>query len=128
MGLDLVEVNPNSRPPVCKIIDHGKYKYEQSKKQSETRKNQAKTQLKQIKFRPKTDIHDLEFKIRNARKFLEAGNKVQFEVRFKGRENAHPDEGRNLLEQVFRELADIIKIERAPLYENKSMIAVVAPK
>ena len=92
-GLDLVEVAPNSRPPVCKIIDYGKWKYEEKKKKNEAKKKAAKTETKQIKFRPKTDSHDLDFKTKNARKFLEEGYKVQFEVRFRGRENAHPDTG-----------------------------------
>lgn len=128
LGLDLVEVSPNARPPVCKIMNFGKWKYEQSKKKRDAKKSQSKNTVKQIKFRPRTDIHDLEFKTRNARKFLQEGHKVQLEVRFKGRENAHPDVGRATLDKVIMELSDIAKIERAPFYENRSMTAVVVPK
>lgn len=127
-GLDLVEVAPNSRPPVCKIIDYGKWKYEEKKKKNEQRKNAAKNETKQIKFRPKTDSHDLEFKTRNARKFLEEGYKVQFEVRFKGRENAHPDTGKALLDRVLEELVDVAKLEQAAIYQNRSMTMIVGPK
>lgn len=127
-GLDLVEVSPNTRPPVCKILDYGKWKYDEKKKKNEQKKNATKTELKQIKFRPKTDTHDLEFKIRNARGFLEEGYKVQFEVRFKGRENAHPDTGKALLDKVLGELLDIAKLERAAIYQNRSMTMIVGPK
>lgn len=127
-GLDLVEVAANSRPPVCKIIDYGKYKYEEKKKQNEIKKRAASSETKQIKFRPKTDQHDIEFKTRNARKFLNAGHKIQFEVKFKGRENAHPETGKAVLDKVLRELTDVAKLERPAKYENKSMIMVVGPK
>lgn len=128
LGLDLVEVSPNTRPPVCKIIDYGRYKYEQTKKESERKRKQHRVQLKQIKLRPKTDDHDLNFKVRAARRFLEEGNKVQFEVRFRGRENAHPEEGEYLLTRIFEALEDIAKVERSPTYEGRSMLSIVVPK
>jgi translation initiation factor IF-3 len=128
MGLDLVEISPNARPPVCKIIDAGKWKYEQSKKQREAKKNATKVELKQIKLRPKTDLHDIAFKAKNARRFLEEGNKVQFEVRFRGRENAHPETGRAALDKIMLELVDIAKLERMPRYENRVMTMIIAPK
>lgn len=128
MGMDLVEVSPQVRPPVCKIMDYGKFKYDEKKKKAEAKKKQNRTELKQIKLRPKTDTHDLDFKVKNARKFLEEGNKVQFEVRFRGRENAHPETGKDILDRAMRELADVAKLERFPRYENKAMIMIVAPK
>lgn len=128
LGLDLLEVSPQARPPVCKIIDAGKWKYEQSKKASAAKKNATKTELKQIKLRPKTDDHDLEFKTRHARRFLEEGNKVQFIVRFRGRENAHPETGRVALDRILQELVDIAKLDRIPRYENRTMTMIVAPK
>ena len=128
MGLDLLEVSPNARPPVCKIIDAGKWKYEQSKRQREAKKNATKIELKQIKLRPKTDAHDMDFKCRHARRFLEEGNKVQFVVRFRGRENAHPETGRAALDKMMSQLVDIAKLESVPRYENRVMTMIVAPK
>jgi len=128
LGLDLVEVSPNVRPPVCRIIDHGKHKYEEKKRKNEAKKKQSRVELKQIKLRPKTDTHDLAFKAKNARRFLEDGNKVQFEVRFRGRENAHPETGRNILNRIMKEIADVAKLERAARYENRVMTMMVAPK
>lgn len=127
-GLDLVEVAPNARPPVCKIVDAGKWLYDEAKKAREAKKNASKTEMKQIKLRPKTDDHDLEFKTRHARRFLEAGNDVQFVVRFRGRENAHPETGRAALDRILRELADVAKLGRMPRYENRVMTMTVAPK
>jgi len=128
LGLDLLEVSPNARPPVCKIIDAGRWKYEQSKKAREAKKNQTKTEIKQIKLRPKTDAHDLAFKTKHAKRFLEEGNKVQFVVRFRGRENAHPETGRAALEKIMAELVEVAKLERMPKYENRTMTMTVAPK
>lgn len=128
LGLDLVEVNARERPPICRIVDYGKYKYEEKKKQNEAKKKQQKVELKEIKLRPKTDVHDIEFKARNARKFLEAGNKVQFSVRFRGRENAHPETGRAILDKMMVHLVDVAKLERAAKYENRVMTMMVAPK
>ncbi len=127
-GKDLLEVAPNSRPPVCKITDAGKWKYDQAKKQRSAKKNANKTEIKQIKLRPKTDDHDLDFKTRHARRFLEDGNKVQFVVRFRGRENAHPETGRAALERVMQELVEVAKLETMPRYENRVMTMLVAPK
>jgi translation initiation factor IF-3 len=128
LGMDLVEIQPNVRPPVCKIIDYGKFKYDEKKKKNEQKKKQSRIELKQIKMRPKTDEHDFGFKVKNARKFLEDGNKVQFEVRFRGRENAHPETGKAILDRAMKELADIAKPERIPRYENRQMIMIIAPK
>lgn len=128
LGLDLVEISPTAQPPVCKIIDYGKWKFDQAKKASEQKRNSFQSELKQIRFRPKTDEHDLAFKIKNSRGFIEEGHKVQFEVRFKGRENAHPDVGKLVLDRVAKELMDIAKLERMPRYENKTMTMVMAPK
>lgn len=128
MGLDLVEISPNVRPPVCRIIDHGKLKYETAKKKREAKKKQSKVELKEIKLRPKTDEHDIAFKVKNARRFLEEGNKVQFQVRFRGRENAHPETGEAVLNRVMKELVDVAKLERMPRYENRTMIMIVGPK
>lgn len=128
LGLDLVEISPTARPPVCKITDYGKWKFDQSKKERESRRNAFHAEVKQIRFRPKTDEHDLAFKIKNSREFIEEGHKVQFEVRFRGRENAHPDVGKLVLERVAKELMDIAKLERMPRYENKTMSMLMAPK
>jgi len=128
LGLDLLEVSPNARPPVCKIIDAGKWKYDQSKKQREAKKKATVVEVKQIKLRPKTDEHDIAFKSRHARRFLEAGNKVQFIVRYRGRENAHPETGRAALDRIMQELVDVAKLEQMPRYENRTMTMVIAPK
>jgi translation initiation factor IF-3 len=128
LGLDLLEISPNARPPVCKIIDAGKWKYEQSKKDREAKKNSTTVQLKQIKLRPKTDEHDIEFKTRHAKRFLEEGNKVQFVVRFRGRENAHPETGRAALDKIMAGLTEVARLERMPRYENRMMTMIVAPK
>jgi translation initiation factor IF-3 len=128
MGLDLLEVSPSARPPVCKIIDAGKWKYEQSKKQREAKRNSSTVEVKQIKLRPKTDQHDIDFKAKHARRFLEDGNKVQFVVRFRGRENAHPETGRAALDKIMLQLAEVAKLERMPTYENRVMTMVIAPK
>lgn len=128
LEMDLVEINPRERPPICKIIDYGKHKYEQKKKANEAKKRQSKTELKQIKLRPKTDTHDLSVKARHARRFLEEGNKVQLEVRFRGRENAHPETGKAVLDKIMAELVDIAKLERAAKYENRTMTMMIGPK
>lgn len=128
LGLDLVEISPTAQPPVCKIIDFGKFKYEATKKANEQKKNSFQSELKQIRFRPKTDEHDFAFKIKNSREFIEEGHKVQFEVRFKGRENAHPDIGKLVLDRVARELMDVAKLISMPRYEGKAMTMTMAPK
>jgi len=128
LGLDLLEVAPKTRPPVCKITDAGKWKYDHAKKQRQAKKNSNKTEVKQIKLRPKTDDHDIDFKTRHARRFLEEGNKVQFVVRFRGRENAHPETGRAALDRIMQGLTEIAKLETMPRYENRVMTMLVAPK
>ena len=128
LGLDLVEINARERPPICKIVDYGKYLYDEKKRRSEAKKRQTKVELKQIKLRPKTDVHDIAFKAKNARKFLEGGNKVQLEVRFRGRENAHPEKGRAILDKIMVELQDVAKLERAARYENRVMTMMIGPK
>lgn len=128
MGLDLLEIAPNARPPVCKIIDAGKWKYEEAKLKRENKKKQSHQELKQIKLRPKTGDHDLEFKTRHARRFLEEGNKVQFVVRFRGRENVHPETGKAALDKIMANLTDVARLERMPVYENRMMTMMVAPK
>ena len=128
LGLDLVEINPNVRPPICKIIDYGKHKYDEKKRKNVAKKKQSKVELKQIKLRPLTDVHDIAFKAKNARKFLEDGNRVQFDVRFRGRENAHPETGRKILDKIVEQLIDVAKLERAAKYENRVMTMTVGPK
>lgn len=127
-GLDLVEVAPNVRPPVCRVMDYGKFKYEQKKKQAKnTRQHQV--QIKEIRLRPKTGQHDVDFKVKQARSFLDDGDKVKITVIFRGRENAHHDRGRELLTEVVAALEDISKVEKAPgMDSGRTMSAVVAPK
>lgn len=127
LGLDLLEIAPNSHPPVCKIIDAGKWKYEQAKLARETKRNQVRRETKQIKLRPKTNEHDLAFKTKHARRFLDEGNKVQFVVRYRGRENAHPETGRLALDKILASLSDF-RLERMPKYENRVMTMMIAPK
>jgi translation initiation factor IF-3 len=126
-GLDLVEVAPNAVPPVCRLLDYGKFRYEQSKKEREARKNQKQAELKQLRLMPKTDDHDIQTKANQARRFLLAGDKVKFNVRFRGREMAHPDIGRTMLEQVSEMLRDIAIIEQKPLMEGRVLSMLVAP-
>jgi translation initiation factor IF-3 len=127
-GLDLLEISASTKPPVCKIIDAGKWKYLQARNKREAKRNSHTTELKQIKLRPKTDDHDIAFKTRHALRFLEAGNKVQFMVRFRGRENAHPETGRTALQKIMVGLGDVAKLERVAKYENRVMTMVIAPK
>ncbi|HEU4322668.1 MAG TPA: translation initiation factor IF-3 [Roseiflexaceae bacterium] len=126
-GLDLVEVAPNAVPPVCRIMDYGKYRYEQTKKEREARKNQKQVELKQIRLEPKTDDHDIEVKTNQARRFLIDGDKVKFNVRFRGREIFHPDIGREMLERIAEALRDISVIEQRPLMEGRVLSLTVAP-
>jgi translation initiation factor IF-3 len=126
-GLDLVEVAPNSRPPVVRIMDYGKYKYEQSRKARQAKKKQHTTQVKEVKFRPGIEAHDLEFKLRHARRFLEEGNKVKTTMMFRGRQLAHPELGREVLDRVASELEDVGRIESQPKLEGRNMIMVLAP-
>lgn len=120
-GMDLVEVAPNARPPVCRLMDYGKYKYEQRKKQQKAKEKQHKIRIKGIRLRPKTDEHDFRVKVEHARKFLEQGNKVQVTLLFRGREMAHIELGRDLLERFSKELADVSTVERFPKLEGRRM-------
>ena len=127
VDLDLVEISPNATPPVCKIMDYGKFKYEQQKRESEARKNQKIIEIKEVKFRPNTDTHDYGVKMRNVMKFLENGDKVKITMRFRGREMAHQDLGRNLLERVAEDTKEIGKIENMPKMEGRQMIMMIGP-
>lgn len=127
-GLDLVEVSPNANPPVCKIMDYGRYKYEQTKKKQEAKKKQATFQVKEIKVRPKTGEHDLETKVGHIRKFLEKKDKVKVTVMFRGREITLTERGQELLMQVVEKTADISTVEMSPKFEGRTMIMVLAPK
>ena len=126
-GLDLVEISPNATPPVCKIMDFGKFKYEQQKRESEARKKQKIIEVKEVKFRPNTDTHDYEVKMRNVYKFLEKGDKVKVTLRFRGREMAHQNLGRELLERVAEDVKEMGKIENMPKMEGRQMIMMIGP-
>ncbi|WP_425597035.1 translation initiation factor IF-3 [Shimia thalassica] len=126
-GLDLVEISPNATPPVCKIMDHGKFKYEQQKRESEARKKQTTIQVKEVKFRPNTDTHDYDVKMRNVVKFLEKGDKVKVTLRFRGREMAHQNLGRQLLERVAEDTKELGKVESMPKMEGRQMIMMIGP-
>ena len=128
VGLDLVEVNPKGTPPVCKILDFGKYKYEEKKRAREAKRKQTIVEVKEIKLRPKTDDHDIDTKVRAARKFLEAGNKVKIVCRFRGREITHPERARMQLDALVQKLEDLANIEQRPIMEARTMAVLVAPK
>ena len=127
-GLDLVEVSPNAEPPVCKIIDYGKLKYQEQKKKNEARKKQKTIDVKEIKLRPNIDTHDYDVKMRNARRFIDDGDKVKVTLRFRGREMAHQDLGAQVLERVRDELDEIAKVEQMPKMEGRQMVMVMSPK
>ena len=127
-GLDLVEVSPNADPPVCKILDYGKLKYQEQKKASEARKKQKTVDVKEIKMRPNIDTHDYDVKMRNVVKFIEAGDKVKVTMRSRGREMAHQNLGMDGLNRVKDETAEIAKVEAMPKMEGRQMIMVIAPK
>ena len=126
-GLDLVEISPNATPPVVKIMDFGKFKYEQQKRESEARKKQKIIEVKEVKFRPNTDTQDYEVKMRNVVKFLENGDKVKVTLRFRGREMAHTNLGRELLERVAADITDIGKVENMPKMEGRQMVMMIGP-
>lgn len=126
--LDLVEVAPHSKPPVCKIMDYGKFKYQQSKKAQEAKKSQTTIQVKEVKMRPKTEEHDFQYKLRHIKRFLENGNKAKVCVIFRGREFTHKEMGKNILDRVAEEVADIAVIEQGPKLEGRNMAMVIAPK
>ncbi len=126
-GLDLVEVAPGATPPVCKILDYGKFKYQAQKRAAEARKKQKTIEVKEIKMRPTIDTHDYEVKMRNLRKFLAKGDKVKVTIRFRGRELAHTELGRELLEKVLADAGDGAKVELMPKMEGRQMIMILAP-
>ena len=126
-NLDLIEIAPNARPPVCKIMDMGKYKYDQQKKLNKAKKKQKKIELKEIKLRPVTEVHDYTFKIKNAQKFLSKGDKVKFSIRFKGREMQHTKLGNDLMEKIKIDMETIGKVELQPKFDGKQMIMVIQP-
>ncbi len=128
VGLDLVEVSPNADPPVCKILDYGKYKYEEQKRRNEARKKQKVIDVKEIKMRPNIDVHDYDVKMRSVRRFLDDGDKVKVTIRFRGRELSHQERGMDVLDRVREELVNIAKVEMFPKMEGRMMIMVVAPK
>ena len=126
-GLDLVEISPNAKPPVCKIMDFGKYKYETQKREAEARKKQKIIEVKEVKFRPNTDTNDYDVKMRNVFKFLENGDKVKITLRFRGREMAHQDLGRELLQRVAADVEGSGKVENMPKMEGRQMIMIIGP-
>jgi translation initiation factor IF-3 len=128
VGLDLVEVAPNSAPPVCRVMDYGKYRYQQSKKLQDARKSQTTIQVKEIRIRPKTEEHDLEVKIKHIKKFLSQGDKVKITMMFRGREIAYTDIGRKMMEEMKTALDGICAIDQQPRLEGRNMIMIVAPK
>ena len=128
VGMDLLEISPNAVPPVVKILDYGKYKYEQQKKANEARKRQKIVELKEVKVRPNIDDHDYDVKMRQMKGFIEEGDKVKVTLRFRGREMAHQDLGLKVLERIRTELGETIKVEQMPRLENRQMIMVLAPK
>ncbi|MCX5844022.1 MAG: translation initiation factor IF-3 [Deltaproteobacteria bacterium] len=127
-GLDLVEVAPNSAPPVCRIMDYGKFRYQQSKKQQVAKKSQSVIQVKEIRIRPKTDEHDLQVKIKHIKKFLSQNDKVKITMMFRGREIAYTDLGRKIMDAIQKELAEISVIDQHPRLEGRNMIMIVSPK
>ena len=126
-GLDLIEISPNASPPVCKIMDMGKYKYDLQKKANQAKKKQKVVSLKEIKLRPGTEIHDYNFKIKNAKKFITKGDKVKFTVKFKGREMQHINLGRDLMKRIIDDTKDIGKVETHPKFEGRQMIMIIQP-
>ena len=127
-NLDLVEIAPNAEPPVCRIMDYGKFKYEQQKKKQEAKKRQSVVQIKEIKVRPKTDDHDYETKLRHIRRFLEDGDRCKVTVFFRGREIVHKDRGISILERVVQDLADVAKVDQEPRAEGRTLQMLLVPK
>jgi translation initiation factor IF-3 len=127
-GLDLVEISPNAEPPVCRIMDFGKFRYEASKKRHAAKKKQKQIQVKEVKFRPGTDIGDYQVKLRNLKRFLEAGDRAKVTLRFRGREMAHQELGRDLLKRVEEDLKDYGVVEQYPKMEGRQMVMVLGPK
>ena len=127
-GVDLVEISPRAFPPVCRIMDYGKYKYDEAKKKQQARKKASTVETKEIKFRPKTEEHDMDFKVKHVRRFLEGGNKVRLAVVFRGREITHPQTGMNVLNRVVEATGDLATVEVTPNMEGRRMIMIIAPK
>jgi translation initiation factor IF-3 len=127
-GMDLVEIAPNGEPPVCRVMDYGKFKFEQAKKAQIAKKKQKNIQVKEVKFRPGTEVADYEVKLRNVRRFLEEGDKVKLTLRFRGREMAHKELGAAMLKRVETELAEEITVEQYPRMEGRQMVMMVSPK
>ena len=127
-GLDLVEISPNASPPICKILDYGKYKYQEQKKAAEARKKQKVVEVKEIKYRPMIDDHDYDVKMRSMKRFFEEGDKVKVTLRFRGREMAHQELGAQLLARVRTDLATTAKVEQEPKYEGRQIVMVLAPR
>ncbi len=128
LGLDLVEIAPTAKPPVCRIMDFGKYKYEMNKKAQESKKHQTMISIKEVKFRPRTDEHDIQFKTNNVKRFLEEGNKVKVCIMFRGREMAHTSMGRVLLDRVIKDLENVAIVEQAPRMEGNNMVMLLGLK
>jgi translation initiation factor IF-3 len=126
-GLDLVEISPMAQPPVCKVMDYGKFKYEEKKKASESKRAQVVVQLKEVKLRPKTEEHDYEFKVRNTRRFIEDGNKAKVVIQFRGREITHKEQGTAILNDVANDLKDVAVVEMPPRMEGRLMFMILAP-
>lgn len=126
--LDLVEVAPNAEPPVCKIMDYGKFKYQQNKRTQEAKKKQTVIQVKEVKIRPKTDEHDLQFKIRNVKRFLEQKDKAKIIIVFRGREIAYTDQGTKILDRIREDLKDDAVVEQAPKMEGRNMVMILSPR
>ena len=126
-SLDLIEISPNANPPVCKIMDMGKYKYDLQKKANQAKKKQKTVSLKEIKLRPGTETHDYNFKIKNAKKFISKGNKVKFTVKFKGREMQHTELGKDLMNKIIEETQDVAKVESKPKFEGRQMVMIIQP-
>ena len=126
-GLDLIEISPNANPPVCKIMDMGKYKYDLQKKANQAKKKQKTVSLKEIKLRPGTESHDYNFKIKNAKKFITKGDKVKFTVKFKGREMQHTQLGKDLMYKIIDETKDVAKVESKPKFEGRQMVMIIQP-
>jgi translation initiation factor IF-3 len=127
-GVDLVEVAPSAKPPVCRMMDYGKFKFEQSKREKESRKKQKIISIKEVKMRPNIEEHDFQVKAKNARKFLTAGDKLKFTIMFRGRQITHPELGEKLCIQLAKELSDISSVEKSPKVEGRNMVMILVPK
>ena len=127
-GLDLIEISPQATPPVCKILDYGKYKYEMQKRKAEAKKNQKVVEIKELKLRPMIETHDYEVKVKQTKKFLSEGNKVKFTMRYKGREMSANNMGKEILDRLVEDLEGLIKVDQAPKLEGKQMMMIVSPE